>query len=319
MIRITMIRHRLMTCVGVCALALALGAQAPAARPFFFLQFSDTQFGMFAADKDFAQETVNFEMAIATANRVRPAFVVVTGDLVNKAGDAAQIAEYQRIARRLDPAIRLYNVAGNHDLGNTPTPVAVAAYVRAFGRDYYSFRYGDLYGIVLNSSLMYAPDQVQDLLAAQDKWLGAELDRARASGAKHIIVFQHHPMFLKDAAEADDYFNIPLVRRRTYLALFRSAGVNAVMSGHYHRNAVTRDGDMQVVTTGPVGMPLGEGTQSGVRVVIVSDAGISHRYYALGELPNKIDLAGGTGPGFGPAGPEGPAYLRGTLQRTTNR
>ena len=85
--------------------------------PFFFLQFSDPQFGMFTADKDFAQETANFEMAIATANRLQPAFVVVTGDLVNKAGDAAQIAEYRRIARRLDPAIPLYNVAGQSRRG----------------------------------------------------------------------------------------------------------------------------------------------------------------------------------------------------------
>ncbi len=62
------------------------------------------------------------------------------------------------------------------------------------------------------------------------------------------------------------------------------------MSGHYHRNAVADDGDLQMITTGPIGMPLGEGTQSGVRVVIVRDAGISHRYYAFGELPNTIDV-----------------------------
>src|SRR4249920_2975667 len=77
-------------------------SQAPADLPFFFLQFSDPQFGMFTADKDFAQETANFEFAIASANRLKPAFVVVTGDLVNKAGDPAQIAEYHRIAARLD-------------------------------------------------------------------------------------------------------------------------------------------------------------------------------------------------------------------------
>jgi predicted MPP superfamily phosphohydrolase len=112
---------------AACALALSLHAQAPADKPFFFLQFSDTQFGMFTADKDFAQETANFELAIATANRLKPAFVVVTGDLVNKPGDAAQIAEFHRIARKLDPAIKLYHVAGNHDLENTPTPATVAA------------------------------------------------------------------------------------------------------------------------------------------------------------------------------------------------
>src|SRR5437764_3535026 len=118
----------------LCALlVLASGAgagtsQAPADAPFFFLQFSDPQFGMFTADKDFAQETANFEFAIASANRLKPAFVVVTGDLVNKAGDAAQIAEYQRIAATLDRSIPLYNVAGNHDVENTPTAETIAAY-----------------------------------------------------------------------------------------------------------------------------------------------------------------------------------------------
>jgi hypothetical protein len=44
-----------------------------------------------------------------------------------------------------------------------------------------------------------------------------------------------------------------------------------------------------MITTGPV-EALSDGTQSGIRVVIVKDAGLSHRYYALGELPDKIDL-----------------------------
>jgi hypothetical protein len=73
-------RKALATCAVVLAVAWSIGAQAPAAPPFFFLQLSDPQFGMFTADKDFAQETANFEFAIATANRLKPAFVVVTGD-----------------------------------------------------------------------------------------------------------------------------------------------------------------------------------------------------------------------------------------------
>lgn len=268
--------------------AFATRAQTPAGKPFFFLQFSDTQFGMFSADKDFAQETANFELAIATANRLKPAFVVVTGDLVNKPGDAAQIAEFHRIARKLDPAIQLFHVAGNHDIGNAPTAATVAAYVKAFGRDYYSFRVQDFYGIVLDSTPMTAPDDVADLVVAQDSWLQAELEKARTSDAKHIVVFQHHPLFLKDAGEPNSYFNIPLARRSRYFDWYRLAGVQAVMAGHYHRNALARDRGLEMITTGPVGMPLGEGTQSGMRVVTVTDTGLRHRYYALGELPNRV-------------------------------
>jgi 3',5'-cyclic AMP phosphodiesterase CpdA len=286
------VKHiRVLLSAAVLAVSLApLRAQTPSGAPFFFLQFSDPQFGMFSADKEFSQETVNFEMAIATANRLKPAFVVVTGDLINKAGDPAQIAEYKRIAAKLDKAIPLYNVAGNHDVDNEPTPESVAAYRKAFGPDHYTFRSGSFVGVVLNSSLIHSPGKAADLPQTQLTWLMVELTRLKQSGARHLVIFQHHPWFLKADDEPDQYFNIPLARRSSYLDLFKQAGVRALISGHYHRNAVARTGSIDMITTGPVGKPLGDNPQSGMRVVIVRDDGLSHRFYSLGELPAAIDL-----------------------------
>lgn len=273
------------------AIVLALSGWAPQPAtqqtPFVFLQFTDPQFGMFTGNREFAQETANFEFAIATANRLHPAFLIVTGDLVNKPGDAQQIAEYRRIAATLDRAIPLYNVAGNHDVENVPTPASVAAYESVFGPDHYSFRQRNLYGIVLDSSIIHSPEKTGDLAAAQEQWVRTELQKARESGATHIVVFQHHSWFLKDPAEADEYFNIPLVRRAMFLELFKQAGVKYLFAGHYHRNALAHDGEVEMITTGPVGKPLGE-AKSGMRVVIVRDSGITHRYYEFGEIPNQI-------------------------------
>ena len=43
--------------------------------------------------------------------------MVVCGDLINKAhADQAQTAEYLRIVGKLAPSIKIYNVAGNHDV-----------------------------------------------------------------------------------------------------------------------------------------------------------------------------------------------------------
>ncbi len=276
--------------VAALGLLSAPAAQAPATPAFFFVQMSDPQFGMFTKDTSFEQETANLEMAIATVNRWRPAFVVITGDLVNKPGDAGQIAEYHRITRKLDRRIPLYNVAGNHDVENEPTPASVAAYVRRFGRDRYSFVSGSLAGLGLNSSNIHSPGKAPAHHESQIEWLREELLRLRKGGAKHLVVFQHHPWFLKDGDEPDQYFNIPLARRSMYLAMFREAGVRYLFSGHYHRNASGMSGGLEMTTTGPVGMPLGEGTQSGLRVVTVRDTGLTHRYYALGELPNRIDV-----------------------------
>jgi predicted phosphodiesterase len=103
------------------------------------------------------------------------------------------------------------------------------------------------------------------------------------------MVFQHHSWFLKDANEPDQYFNLPLAARREYLDLFKTSGVSHVFAGHYHRNAFGRDGDLEMVTTGPVGRPLGSDS-SGFRVVIVNGPHVEHRYYALDSLPDRVPL-----------------------------
>ena len=261
-----------------------------AEQPFFFIQLSDPQIGMFSDNKDFAQDAANFEFTVAAVNRLRPAFVVITGDLVNKPGDAAQIAEYKRIVAKIDAAIPVYNIAGNHDVENVPTPASLAAYIQKFGPDRYTFRHQGLVGLVLNSSVIHSPDKTPEQLAGQERWLRTELAKAKAEKPRHIVVFQHHPWFLTSPAEADQYFNIPLARRVAYLAMFREFGVRYLFCGHYHRNAEARDGNVEAITTGPVGKPLG-GAKSGLRVAIVRDDVIEHRYYELGELPVKIDLA----------------------------
>lgn len=282
-------KTRLLIAALAAWLAVPQTPAPPSTAPFFFLQMTDPQFGMFTADKDFVQETANFEFAIATANRLKPAFVVITGDLVNKGGDAAQIAEFTRVAAKLDRSIPVYNVAGNHDVENTPTPESIAVYTKAFGPDHYTFRSHDLTGIVLDSSLIFAPEGAPALAAAQERWTRDALAQAQRDGAKHIVVFQHHPWFLAEAKEPDQYFNIPIVRRDAYLALFHQFGVQYLISGHYHRNAGGKDGDLEMITTAPVGMPLG-GAKSGIRVVIVRQSGLEHKFYELGELPTEIKL-----------------------------
>lgn len=276
-----------------------IGTAAVARADGFFLQMADTQFGMFAKpvvfsyfgwpwnDDTFEEETRRFEQAIAHANRLRPAFVVMCGDLVNTPGHAGQIAEFKRIAAQLDPSIPLHLLAGNHDLGNVPTPQTLARYREDFGRDWYSFRHGDVYGIVLNSVIMDEPPAMQGEVDAQLAWLRAELPRARASGAAQILVFQHHPYFLEAPDEDDGYYNIPKQPRRIYLDLFKAHGVRAVLAGHYHRNAHGRDGALEMITTGPVGRPLGD-DPSGLRIVRFSAEGLAHTYHGLDQVPASL-------------------------------
>ena len=272
---------------GVALLAGAL----PAADTFFFVQLSDTQFGMYTKNNDFKQETANFEFAVANVNRLHPAFAIVCGDLVNRAGDKAQIDEYLRIAGKVDRSIPVYNVAGNHDVGNEPTPASLALYRERFGRDYYTFRAADFLGIVLNSSIIQHPENTAGEAEKQEQWLKAELEKARKEGVKRMAVFQHIPFFITKPEEPDQYFNIPLATRKRFLELFGAYGMNYIFAGHYHKNAYGESGGLKMITTGPVGMPLGA-DPSGIRIVMVSDAKIESTYYGLGNIPNQVDLAG---------------------------
>ena len=286
--RSAMTLHRLFVVLSVfIVLAAPVRTQSGA---FFFVQLSDPQFGMYSADKEFAQETANFEFAVATVNRLKPAFVVITGDLVNKAGDAAQIAEYERIKAKVSRGIPVYDMPGNHDIENAPTPESLAAY-RKRGRDHYVFSHGGFTGVVLNSSLIHTPDKAPAEASEQIEWLHETLASARDAGARRIVVFQHHPWFLKSADEPDQYFNIPIVRRTPLLRLFRESGVRLVVSGHLHQNAGALNG-LEAVVTGPVGKPLGD-ARSGLRIFLVADAGITHKYYDLGSLPTAIDVGSG--------------------------
>lgn len=270
----------------IVALLLAQGGFA--ADPFFFAQASDPQFGMYAQNRDFAQETANWEFVIANVNRLRPAFLVVTGDLTDKTGDANEIAEYKRINRKLDPAIHLYGAPGNHDLANEPTPETLAAWRRNFGPDYYSFREGPVYGIVLDSSLFKAPGRVADEAARQEKWLEDELRKAKEASAMPVV-FQHIPFFLEHEDEPDQYFNIPLATRHRILELLRGYGVRYVFAGHYHRNAFGQAGSLQMITSGPAGMPIGP-DPSGFRIAEVTGGAIEQQYFGLGSLPNAYPL-----------------------------
>jgi serine/threonine-protein phosphatase CPPED1 len=269
--------------VRITFCALAAGALLSQS----FIQMSDPQFGMYLKDAGFEHETANFEFAIATANRLKPAFVVITGDLVNNRESAAEIAEFRRVAAKLDPGIRLFNVPGNHDVGNEPSPESLAAYRERIGPDYYTFRIGDIAGFVVNSSLLKAPAKVQADAAKMEAWLRTEMAKAKRDGVKHLIVFQHIPPFMKDPNEPETYDSLPLETRVRYLKLLHECGVNHLFAGHYHATVETRDEDLEIHVTGPVGMPL-RGGKSGMRIVTVKPDALRHQYYDFGVLPESL-------------------------------
>jgi 3',5'-cyclic AMP phosphodiesterase CpdA len=215
--------------------------------------------------------------------------VVICGDLVNRPGDPAEIAEYKRVLQKLDPSIPVYNVAGNHDVGDVPTPATIDAYRSAFGRDYYTFSMSGIFGIVLDSNLIRSPEGDPEAASQQEEWLEKTLASAKSNPKEQIVVFQHIPYFTRDANEAVGYFNISQPARRRYLDLLEKTGVKYIFTGHYHRNAIGTDGPLMEIVTGAVGEPLG-GSLSGFRLVTVEGQKFDSTWFCFGGIPNQVDL-----------------------------
>ncbi len=254
---------------------------------YYFVQMTDPQFGFFTDNKSFEKEYTNYNKAIDETNRLKPSFLIVTGDLVNKPFDTAQIQAYLSVSNKINSAIPLFNVAGNHDVGNHPSPADIEAYNKIFGKDYYSFTSRSMLGIVLNSLYLTSPEKVKLKAAEQEQWLINLLEETKASRYQHKIVFLHHPLFLVQSDEANGYFNIPIETRKKYLDLFKQYGIKYVFAGHYHRNAFGKNADIEMVTTGPVGKPLGQ-DPSGFRIVSINGRNLSHRYFNLDSIPIKV-------------------------------
>ncbi|XP_072229417.1 serine/threonine-protein phosphatase CPPED1 isoform X1 [Leuresthes tenuis] len=281
---------------------LTEGAESKWTGPFCFIQAADPQLGLMKAWRDgdcdeagdeWAEEVELTKLAVGAVNQLRPKprFMALCGDLVHAMPGTSfredQERDLKAALKGTDPSIPLVFVSGNHDLGNTPTPSTVEQYCSAWGDDYFSFWVGGVLCLVLNSQLFYDASACPQQKEAQETWLEAQLSRASSTSAepkpKHILVFQHIPLYLKSPDEENDYFNLQREVRQNLLDRFKKAGVKAVFSGHYHRNAGGCHGGLDMVVSSAIGCQLGEDTH-GVRVVVVTADRVIHRYHSLEQL-----------------------------------
>ncbi|MDJ0499045.1 MAG: metallophosphoesterase [Acidimicrobiia bacterium] len=233
----------------------------------------------------FEWDADRYAEAIAAANNLRPEFVVMGGDMVDDPASEEQLEALLRITSRLDTSIPMFWVPGNHDIAADtvhPTSHSIDKYREVFGPDYYAFDRGVARFLVLDTVVIDSPDQVPDELEEQMAWFDWEVERA-CEEQKEVILFGHHPLFLTDAAEPDSYWNLPSERRKHLLDVVHRGRIKIAFAGHWHRNSIARDGDFEMVTSGPVGYPLGE-DPSGLRLVSFEGQAVTHRYAALADL-----------------------------------
>jgi predicted phosphodiesterase len=182
---------------------------------------------------------------VAQINAFHPEFVIHLGDLVHPVpshpGYAAAALRFRALFAELRAPLHL--VAGNHDMGDKPTPWMPAASVNArflelyrahFGKDFYAFDHGGCRFVVLNSQILnsgFADER------AQWAWLEEQL-----ATHERVFLFKHYPPFVCDEDEDEHYDNVAEPARSRLLALIRRHPVEALFCGHVHNFFYNRIG-----------------------------------------------------------------------------
>jgi len=226
---------------------------------FVFAVVADPQVGwkVEAADRE------QFVRVAAALNALRgpsrPDFVLFAGDLFNDPKIESQVTAVDTIRKSL--AFPQYSVAGNHDPNPAGTPGT------------FSFVHQDCLFLGLDSNLWNGKDA--GAAEKQFSWLEAQL--RQRDKYRLVFIVQHHPLYLHEPEEKDDYFNTPLAWRPRLLKLYEAARVTACIAGHLHKNTTGSHRGIALLVT-PSALFNNDAIPPGFRLIEVNSAGFAETY-----------------------------------------
>ena len=210
----------------------------------------------------------NFDVALEAANALSPDIAIVTGDLSLNGPDAPGDLDFaaQQMQRFSAPVIRV--TPGNHDVGYSPaakyaeqhiTADRRQAYLDRIGPDFWVFDHGMWRFIGLNPFLF---ESGLDAEAEQRSLVAEALTFDGPVGVfTHVPFFAHHPDEDEDGTAA----TVTPQPRADYLAMFKSANVRFIASGHIHKDKrMIFDGITHIWAPGTAFMSSGNDTLGGV-------------------------------------------------------
>ena len=245
-------------------------------QQFTFVQITDIHLDALEEHRIF------FEKAIREINKINPAFVIATGDLVYAAESAtiSQAKEWYNIysdsIKNLD--VPVFNMVGNHDvvgicykkdISNQPG-YNKEMYRDYFGPAYYSFDWGSYHCIVLDPNEFLDGNQFYRIPDYQVEWMRKNLSYRQG---KPLLVFFHEP-------------TISWENRAEVLNLLNQHSTK-MFSGHWHMDILI---DSQGIPEQVTGALCGEwwrgdcsdGKPCGYRIVQVEGNNIFSFYKEIG-------------------------------------
>jgi Icc protein len=211
--------------VGLDA-ALA-ATRLPAAKPFQFVQISDSHIGFAKPANPDARSTFREAVAKVMALPQRPDFIIHTGDVSQLSRDS-EFDDAEQILR--ETGMQVFFTPGEHDMLD---PDGGKAFLNRFGKGsmgagWYSFDHRGVHFVALVNVADLKPGGMGNLGPDQLKWLKTDL--ARYGSSTPIVVFAHIPLWTVYADwgwGTDD--------SEQALRLLRRFGSVTVLNGHIHQ------------------------------------------------------------------------------------
>jgi predicted MPP superfamily phosphohydrolase len=271
---------------------LSDSAPARAAESFTFAFLSDTHIVTTDVAAKNGDRAARFRAALDIVHgRDDVDFILLGGDLVENAGAVDQFDAFDTTMKTTLP---VYPIAGNHDIGKTPSLAHLALWnSRGYGRgdskrDYYGFLHKNAAFYVIDTFVCESTDPA--VAAIADDQL-REMDAFFALHASwpHRIVCGHAPLFIQSADEANEYFNIPAAYRSRVIDVMKRHGVSVYLSGHRHGDYTTRDpiSGITVMTQGSLAFAIGEGQRLGFSLIVVNQDGITKEFIPVVDPPSR--------------------------------
>jgi len=229
--------------------------------------------------------------AVQDTNRLKPAFVMNIGDMVQGYCAAeqwlAQMTEYKEIMSQLE--MPWFPTPGNHDIyggraaDTLPKGQHESNYETHFGPLWYAFEYKNNWFIVLftdegnpeTGEKAFNKPECQVMSDEQFNWLKSVLSKAK--DAEGVYVFQHHPRWLGNRYGSD--------WDKVHAAFVENGNVKVVFAGHIHAMTYNEKDGIQYLTLAATGGSLdGEATL---------EEGVAHHiHHVMVKKGSKPAIAG---------------------------
>ena len=179
---------------------------------------------VFTVIGDFGVQSREHRDHIKQIERLKPDFVMTVGDNAYEQGEQSEVDEnWLGLWRLLVPRTFVYPTLGNHDVKIHGGRAYFNTWVLPHNNPdkterYYSFNFGPIHCVVLDSNQPNSREQSQ--------WLRKDLAGCTASWK---FVFLHHSPY-----SCGGFHGSSLEVRKAWSALFEAYGVDVVFSGHDH-------------------------------------------------------------------------------------